>query len=115
MLPRQAVRDPAKLRQRYHHTSGCLIRVDIGAWLGFGGLCFDRLNVGLGVTYRFLKYLYNTVSIVNRSCLCSCLCSVYEELDNIILSAHTVYVCVLCGSENKQRIFPCTALTDWFL
>ena len=29
-------------------------------------------------------------------------------------SAHTVYLCVLCGSENKQRLFHCTALTDWF-
>jgi hypothetical protein len=24
-------------------------------------------------------------------------------------------LCVLCGSENKQRLFPYTALTDWFL
>ena len=30
-------------------------------------------------------------------------------------SAHTVYLCVLCGSENKQRSFPYTALTDWFV
>jgi hypothetical protein len=29
--------------------------------------------------------------------------------------AHTVYLCVLCGSENKQRLFPYTALTDWFV
>jgi hypothetical protein len=28
---------------------------------------------------------------------------------------HTVYLCVLCGSEKKQRLFHCTALTDWFL
>ena len=27
----------------------------------------------------------------------------------------TQYLCVLCGSENKQRLFPYTALTDWFL
>jgi hypothetical protein len=27
----------------------------------------------------------------------------------------TVYLCVLCGSENKQRLFHYTALTDWFL
>jgi len=33
----------------------------------------------------------------------------------ILCSAHTVYLCVLCGSENKQRLFPYTALTDWFL
>jgi hypothetical protein len=27
-----------------------------------------------------------------------------------VRSAHTVYLCVLCGSENKQRLFHCTAL-----
>jgi hypothetical protein len=32
----------------------------------------------------------------------------------ILRSAHTVYLCVFCGSENKQRLFHCTALTDWF-
>jgi hypothetical protein len=32
-----------------------------------------------------------------------------------VRSAHTVYLCVLCGSENKQRLFQYTALTDWFL
>ena len=26
-----------------------------------------------------------------------------------------MYLCVLCGSENKQRLFPYTASTDWFL
>jgi len=30
-------------------------------------------------------------------------------------SAHTVYLCVLCGSQNKQRLFPYTTLTDCFL
>jgi len=30
-------------------------------------------------------------------------------------SAHTVYLCVLCGSQNKQRLFSYTTLTDWFL
>ena len=33
----------------------------------------------------------------------------------ILRSAHTVYLCVLCGSENKQRLFYCTALTDWLV
>ena len=33
----------------------------------------------------------------------------------ILRSTHTVYLCVLCGSQNKQRLFPYTALTDWFL
>ena len=30
-------------------------------------------------------------------------------------SGHTLYLFVLCGSQNKQRLFPYTALTDWFL
>jgi len=33
----------------------------------------------------------------------------------ILRSAHTVYLCVLCGSENKQRLFLYTTLTGWFL
>jgi len=33
----------------------------------------------------------------------------------ILRSAHTVYLCVLCGSENKQRLFHFTALIGWFL
>ena len=33
----------------------------------------------------------------------------------ILRSAHTVYLCVLCGSENKQRLFHCKTLTDRFL
>ena len=31
----------------------------------------------------------------------------------ILRSPNTVYLCALCGYENKQRLFPCTALTDW--
>jgi hypothetical protein len=31
-----------------------------------------------------------------------------------VRSVHTVYLCVLCGSENKQRLLHCTALTDCF-
>jgi len=26
-----------------------------------------------------------------------------------------LYLCVLCGSQNKQRLLPYTTLTDWFL
>jgi hypothetical protein len=38
-----------------------------------------------------------------------------EETFQILRSAHTVYLCVLCGSQNKERLFPYTALTDLFL
>ena len=26
-----------------------------------------------------------------------------------------LYLCILCGSQNKQRLFPSTALSDWFV
>jgi hypothetical protein len=44
----------------------------------------------------------------------SCMKDVAEHI-KIARSAHTVYLCVLCGFENKQRLFHCTALTNWFL
>jgi hypothetical protein len=34
---------------------------------------------------------------------------------NSARSAHTLYLCVSCGSQNKQRLFPYTTLTDWFV
>jgi hypothetical protein len=33
----------------------------------------------------------------------------------ILRSAHTAYLCVLCGSQNIQRLFPYTASSDWFV
>ena len=38
---------------------------------------------------------------------------IYQQILHIITirSAHTVYLCVLCGSQNKQRLFHSTALT----
>jgi len=33
----------------------------------------------------------------------------------ILRSVHILYLCVLCGSQNKQPLFPYTTLTDWFL
>ena len=37
-----------------------------------------------------------------------------KSLYIILRSAHTVCLLVLCGSENKQWLYPYTALTDWF-
>ena len=43
-------------------------------------------------------------------------CAVRTDCLYIILrSAHTLYLCVLCGSQNKQPLFPYTTLTDWFV
>jgi hypothetical protein len=33
----------------------------------------------------------------------------------ILRSAHTLYLCVLCGSQNKQRLYPYTALTSFYI
>ena len=35
-------------------------------------------------------------------------------LKKILLSAHRVFLCVLCGSEKKQRSFSFTVIIDWF-
>ena len=45
-------------------------------------------------------------------------CRHYVELCRFVCtvrSAHTVHLCVLCGSQNKQPLFPYTALTGRFL
>ena len=34
---------------------------------------------------------------------------------NSLFCPHSVFMCFFCGSENKQRLFPYTALTDWFV
>ena len=58
---------------------------------------------------NFLKpsghYMYRSVVTIRTTSLTF----------TILRSAHTVYLCVLCGSQNKQRLFPYTALTDWFV
>jgi len=60
--------------------------------------------------------LHNINWLVSRSETESVYCAVRTGSLNVILrSAHTVYLCVLCGSENKQKLFPYTTLTDWFL
>ena len=39
----------------------------------------------------------------------------HVEHSEILHSTHTLYLCVLCGSQNKQPLFPYTTLTDWFV
>jgi hypothetical protein len=42
------------------------------------------------------------------------ICHQNHQLE-ILRSTHTVFLCVLCGSQNKQRLFHYTTLTDWFV
>ena len=42
----------------------------------------------------------------------------FESVKDVIQQLYvlpTLYLCVLYLSENKQRLVPLTALTDWFL
>ena len=43
---------------------------------------------------------------------CIKLVRVFESQTAVSLGA---LLCVLCGSQNKQRLFPYTTLTDWFV
>jgi len=42
---------------------------------------------------------------------------VYHQLNiqQLYVLPTQLYLCVLCGSENKQRLFLYTTLTDWFV
>ena len=40
------------------------------------------------------------------------ICTARFNVQQFYVLPHTLYLCVLCGSENKQRLFPYTALTD---
>jgi hypothetical protein len=37
------------------------------------------------------------------------------EAESVYCTVRAELLCVLCGTQNKQRLFPYTALTDWFL
>lgn len=39
----------------------------------------------------------------------------YFNIGTLLVPPPTVYLYVPCGSQNEQRLFPHTALTDWFL
>jgi len=69
------------------------------------GFCVDlRTNSDYFTVQHWLVGLYNWEGV----------CLLRGTFYNL-RSALTVYLCVLCGSENKQRLFHCTALTDWLV
>jgi hypothetical protein len=92
----------------------------------------EEMRFGVWSNCWLIVIMGNTILIIIlfrylRDCLFVCACiaeglvaqwSLYVppgQHSTILRSAHTVYLCVLCGSENKQRLFPYTTLTDWFL
>jgi hypothetical protein len=67
--------------------------------------CIYVFCVDLRTNSDYFTVQHYLIGFYNRDGVCFC----------AVRSAHTVYLCVLCGSENKQRLFHCTALSDWFL
>jgi hypothetical protein len=70
------------------------------------------LEVLISLNFEPLKQAAECIYHRIQPCKAQCLLYVPPGLTFTILrSAHTVYLCVLCRSENKQRLFPNTALT----
>ena len=43
------------------------------------------------------------------------ICTARFNINKFRVLPTQLYLCVLCGSKNKQRLFPYTELNDWFL
>ena len=62
--------------------------------------------------------MHHRISFVHQISLQTLLvtiCTTNFNIHKFYILSHTVYVCVLCGSQNKRRLFPYTTLTDWFV
>ena len=91
----------------YNWDGVCLLR---GTFYILPTQCICVFCVDLRTNSDYLTVQHWLVGFYNGDGVCLLRGTFY-----ILRSAHTVYLCVLCGSENKQRLFHCTALTDWFL
>ena len=77
------------------------------------------LRQWLPVRASVLRYAYIVCVCVraNRFTvydMVSCVHAAWNSQQFYVLPTQ-LYLCVLCGSENKRRLFPYTTLTDWFL
>ena len=75
---------------------------------------FCQNKWSLGRLVSFIRQYVNDRFLARHNPVVT-ICTARCNIPKILRSAHTVYLCVLCGSENKQRLFPYTALTDWFV
>ena len=80
------------------------MRTRVG-WNGLNIVCRGRFRIAGGELWTL-----TLLSPVVTSCT-SRLHKTHTHRLHLIIprSAHTVYLCVLCGSQNKQRLFPYTA------
>jgi hypothetical protein len=67
---------------------------------------------------RAIIFLHSIIWLVYNwdFTICRTVVSIYTTVKHYIIldSFCTVYLCVLCGSQNKERLFFYTALNDWF-
>ena len=77
----------------------------------------------LSINLRLLLSQTNSVSFMqcvlvyphNRfKTICHFMCEQFLTFKTL-RHVHTVYLWILCGFQNKQRLFPYTELTGWFL
>ena len=61
------------------------------------------------------QYLLSALGVVETDSVPTAVCGIDTGTLRNSGYCNTVCLCVLCGSENKQRLFPYTALTDWFV
>ena len=99
----------------YPHSGHCIYRTVVA-------ICTAQLSLYVPHSGHYVphsgRYMYRAVVAV-----CTAQWSLYVPHSgrstyhkfntNYTFCPHSV--CVLCGSENKQRLFHCTALTDWFV
>jgi len=71
---------------------------------------FEKINVLR--LFKTFHLIYHTRMFINQAQ--KPLTGLYPQSDDPAQLPQT-YLCVLCGSQNKQRLFPYTTLTEWFV
>jgi len=75
--------------------------------------CCCNVSVFTEITQVILREDEDRANELDKLQRCGSLYTVCSDINSDL--SHTVHLCVLCGFENKQQLFPYTALTDWFL
>ena len=81
--------------------------------------CIFVFCMGLGTNSDYFPIHRQLTGFYNRDGVCLLRGTdgvfIYNSgLRKSLRSAHTLYLCLLCGSQNKQRLFPYTTLTGFY-
>ena len=87
-----------------HHTVVTICTAQWSLYVPHSGHYMHRTVVTIRTAQRLL-YVRHSSHYVYRQ----------FDIQQFHVPPTQLYLCVLCGSQNKQRLFPYTALTDWFL